>query len=228
MILTETRTTADRLAREERRPARGEIEMRTFGVSRPAESRGGFGIDTREDGRLVLSGEASVFDHVYRVWDFEEVIRRGAFRKTLQEQKDVFAFWSHDTTQVLGRTLNGSLVLSESETGLMDEIHPPDTTLGRDVLTLVRGGYVGGQSFGFEVIKESWTQRSEQPDLREVLEVRLLEVSPCAMGANDAAWIGVGEPGLPHSDDDKRDAGVNVERAGARLALMEMEMKLTR
>lgn len=178
--LMEIRVTADRLARESRRPKRGEVELRTVSA-RAAVSDG---VDNE------LNGMASVFDEVYPVWDFDEVFRAGAFSKTLKEMKKIFMYYGHDSNRVLASRSNGSLELTETANGLKVRAALPDTTDGRDTITLVRGGYVEEMSIGFSAIKEEWTwgKRGER-DLREILEAKLYEVSVVALGANGATYI---------------------------------------
>lgn len=60
----------------------------------------------------------------------------------------VHALYNHDYRDVIGSTANGTLRLVSDDVGLRVEIDPPDTQAGRDVVTLVRGGYVAGMSFG--------------------------------------------------------------------------------
>jgi HK97 family phage prohead protease len=82
---------------------------------------------------------------------FREIIQPGAFDKVLSRRKlDVVALFDHEG-QPLGRTLSGTLALSVDERGLNYEIDPPDTQLGRDVMTLLRRGDLFQSSFAFTV-----------------------------------------------------------------------------
>ena len=173
------------------------------------------GVAFREatDGR-TLQGVAAVFDQVAPIWDFEEVIRKGAFTKTIKDRADVFAFWNHDSGSILGRTTNETLLLSEDDHGLNVSIVPPDTQVGRDTRELVRGGYVNKMSFGFEVVRDAWTKREGKPDLRELKELKLYEVSPVPMPAYDGTSISArgAQPVRPEAteDEDRADAAPSV------------------
>ena len=115
------------------------------------------GIEERGGDPPRITGYAAVF---YRADDpstefrlgeiFAERIERGAFDKTL-ERGDVAALFSHRHDQVLGHTQSGTLRLSIDDRGLKYEIDPPDTQLGRDVVTSIRRGDIRGSSFGFDV-----------------------------------------------------------------------------
>ncbi len=72
------------------------------------------------------------------LWDeFVEQFAPYAFKDSLSSGSDCRALYEHDYAALLGRTTSGTLVLSEDTIGLRFELTPPDTQLGRDVLTLV-------------------------------------------------------------------------------------------
>ncbi|MDE9590664.1 HK97 family phage prohead protease, partial [Xenorhabdus bovienii] len=72
------------------------------------------------------------------LWDeFVEQFTPNAFTNSLTNNTDVRALYEHDHMNLLGRTTSGTLKLTEDATGLRFELTPPDTQLGRDVLTLV-------------------------------------------------------------------------------------------
>ena len=123
-----------------------------------------------------LVGHAAVFDQRADIMGlFSEQIQKGAFRKALKGV-DVVALWNHDQNELLGRTVAKTLRLSEDDRGLAFELDLPDTTRGRDVLTLVQRGDIRGMSFAFTVAREKWDHTE---NLRTIVEVdRLLDVSP--------------------------------------------------
>ena len=106
-----------------------------------------------------------------------EVIRHGAFSKTLQEQ-DIRALVNHDSNYVLGRNTAGTLSLIENRKGLQVEITPPDTQWARDLMTSMKRGDVTQMSFAFQVVEERWTEnQTERTLLRELKAVQLYDVS---------------------------------------------------
>jgi len=84
---------------------------------------------------------------------FVEIIKPGAFTKTLDES-DVRALLNHNSDQVLGRMSAGTLKLWEDDRGLRAEIHPPDTSAGRDAVALIKRGDLTGMSFGFRAVRD--------------------------------------------------------------------------
>lgn len=127
----------------------------------------------------TLVGYAAVFGKETVIAGlFREQIAPGAFAASIGED-DVRALFNHDPNFVLGRTRSGTLTLAEDETGLRYEVNPPETTWANDLLVTVKRGDVSQSSFGFQVVKEEWTEpatRAELP-LRTIREARLFDVS---------------------------------------------------
>ena len=142
------------------------------------------GVELREEGdTLTAIGYASVFDSLSQnLGGFVERVAPGAFRSTLK-QADVRALFNHEPDYLLGRTGNGTLRLSEDDRGLHYEVDLPDTTLGRDVATLLRRGDLYGSSFGFRVIDDSWSETEDGYPLRTLHEVALRDCGPVCFNA---------------------------------------------
>lgn len=113
---------------------------------------------------------------------FKEQFKRGAFTDSLT-QDDQLALWSHDYSQVLGRTKNGTLRLFEDEIGLRFELDLADTTLGDDTYKTIKRGDVDGVSFGFQMVKEEWDESDPDSIVRSVTKAKLVEISPVAFPA---------------------------------------------
>lgn len=123
---------------------------------------------------------------------FKEQFVRGAFANSLRKNP-VFAFWSHDTSKVLGSTRNGSLELKEDDLGLNFKVTLPDTQIGKDALTLIRNKFITGMSFGFTPAVEEWNESDPKMLIRTVKEARLFEVSPVAMPAYSQSYVSARE-----------------------------------
>ena len=144
-----------------------------------------------EDGESavpVIRGYAAVFDAETELWPgTREVIRRGAFSKTLAEGDQV-ALWNHDTNKPLARRTAGTLKLAEDDRGLRYEFEiNVANSWERDAFEAVKKRSVIGSSFAFEPVRES-VQRNEKGRMvmRELLEVKLFEVSPVTFPAYKA------------------------------------------
>lgn len=146
------------------------IEYRSF----PLEVR------VEGDDKKKIVGYAAMFDK----WSddlggFKEIIRKGAFRKTIKE-KDVRALFNHSPNYVLGRTKSGTLELKEDKTGLAINNDPPtENPWVQGLMESIDRGDIDQMSFGFRTIKDSWRhpENKKEPSERELLEVELFDVS---------------------------------------------------
>jgi HK97 family phage prohead protease len=157
------------------------------------ECRAVLGLEVRQIGGQSprLRGYAAKFnEHSLDLGGFIEIIRPGAFARSLQGGTEVFAFVEHTPSQIIGRRSRGSLAIGEDAQGLHVEILPPDTQAGRDVIENVRVGNLDAMSFAFRVATngDKWDMRKDPP-LRELLDVNLHEVSVVAMPAYPATEI---------------------------------------
>lgn len=131
------------------------------------------------DGR-TLAGYAAVYGQDSREIveggrKFVERIAPGAFNETLSSGSDVKLYYNHDASMPLARTRSKTLTLKSDRNGLAFSAELPDTTLGRDIKTLIeRGDLSGEMSFGFFVVEDSWSKDRSQ---RLVKKAQLVEVS---------------------------------------------------
>lgn len=132
----------------------------------------------RAAGNKTLTGYAAVFNSEANLGAFSEVVRRGAFAKSLATGSNIRALYHHEGSALLGTTRGGTLQLREDAQGLAFELSLPDTSHGRDLAILVDRGDVAGCSFGFRVPEggDRWEQRGTQP-VRELLAVDLVEIT---------------------------------------------------
>lgn len=158
-------------------------------------------ITPRGDKLPTIIGYAAVFnvpsaELVVNGRRFREVVKPGAFADSLRTGVDVLARFEH--TEIIGRTGNGTLRLSEDQRGLRYEIDPPDTQLGRDLVKMIRRKDVVHSSFAFRVNPggETW-RRENGGEVRELRSVRLVDVSPVSAASYPttsvslrAAWRG--------------------------------------
>jgi len=150
------------------------------------------------------SGVFEAYASVFGVRDsYNDVVQYGAFRKTLKERGAVKVFYGHDITQPpIGKTMElrevqrGSLpadILTrwpEATGALYARVKLSDTSLGRDVLTLLKDGALNEMSFGYDAVKADYgDDPANGGRVRNLKEVRLHEVSVVAFPANQAALV---------------------------------------
>src|SRR5438128_11032112 len=99
------------------------------------ETRALSGIELRVDAGAPpkLVGYAAVFNSKsLDLGGFIEIVRPGAFKRTLAAGADVRALVNHDPNLIIGRNKAGTLDVAEDDRGLKVTITPLDTQAGRD------------------------------------------------------------------------------------------------
>ena len=164
------RTIALNLNKDERQQMTTTVERRVNTVE--FDVRAG---EASSDG-MSFTGYAAVFNSPSEPLPFTEVIKEGAFKRSLKSRNEIKLFMNHNTDVVLGSTRAGTLKLTEDSRGLLAQAELPDTSAGRDLSVLMKRGDVSSMSFGFSVPPkgDSWSQDGAT---RELHQVRLHEVS---------------------------------------------------
>jgi len=164
------RTIALNLNKDERQQMTTTVERRVNTVE--FDVRNG---EASSDG-MSFTGYAAVFNSPSEPLPFTEVIKEGAFKRSLKSRNEIKLFMNHNTDVVLGSTRAGTLKLSEDSRGLLAQAELPDTSAGRDLSILMKRGDVSSMSFGFSVPPKG-DQWSQDGATRELHQVRLHEVS---------------------------------------------------
>jgi HK97 family phage prohead protease len=143
-----------------------------------------FELRAEEGDGMTFTGYASVFNSSSEdLGGFREFVAPGAFKRSLQARNEIKLLWNHDTSEPLASVRGGSLQLFEDSHGLKVTAKLPNTTRGRDVAELLRSKVIDSMSFGFNVIKDSW---SNNGSVRTLESVRLSEVSVVTFPAYQA------------------------------------------
>jgi HK97 family phage prohead protease len=133
-----------------------------------------FEVRAKGDG-MTFTGYASVFNSPSEdLGGFIEYVAPGAFKRSLQSRNEVKLLWNHDAGEPLASLRGGTMQLVEDEVGLKVTAQLPNTTRGRDVAELLRTKVIDSMSFGFNVIKDSWSRDGQT---RTLESVRLFETS---------------------------------------------------
>lgn len=157
-----------------------------------------------DDGLGVMVVRFSVFDTWYEIdsWFeglFLERTSRGAFTKTMREQRDnIVSLFNHGMDFNIGDKVLGSVTdLREDDDAAVLEANLFDTSYNRDLLPGIRAGAYGS-SFMFRVIRDEW---NDEPGISEsnprgipertIKEVRLFEAGPVTFPANPDATAGM-------------------------------------
>ena len=119
---------------------------------------------TNQESRTIV-GYAAKFER----WSepimgwFKEQIARDAFSEC--DVTDVIMCFNHNIDSILARTTSGTLTVSTDDEGLRFEFEAPATTMGNDMLELVRRGDISKCSFKFTVEEDEWRYADKENGL---------------------------------------------------------------
>lgn len=126
----------------------------------------------------IVKGYGSYFDNMD---SDKDIIKRGAYKKTIEENGyRVKYYYQHKLDQPLGKIKE----LYEDDKGLVFVAEMPKTTLGKDVLELMKAGVITENSVGIMPM-----QKEIKDGHREITEAKLYEISAVSLAANDQAKI---------------------------------------
>jgi HK97 family phage prohead protease len=176
---------------------------------------------------LTLEGYGAVFDVPTRIdsWEgeFDELIARGAFRKSIRERTPRIQF-DHGHHPLIGSIPIGAITqIDEDDRGLHVVARISNNWLMQPVRDAIAEGSIDGMSFRFTVVREEWRDAAgvlvkpgelEQllwspgdrgPLQRTLKEVKVAEVGPVVWPAYDSTTVGVRARNIASaiSDDDQ-------------------------
>jgi HK97 family phage prohead protease len=178
-----------------------------------------FEVRAEGDG-MTFTGYASVFNSPSQdLGGFIEYVAPGAFKRSLQSRNEVKLLWNHDAGEPLASLRGGTMQLVEDERGLKVTATLPQTSRGKDVAELLRTKVIDSMSFGFNVIKDTWSRDGQT---RTLDSVRLFEVSIVSFPAYESTTATVrSQPTInPDQLADallKLESGEELDQASAEL-----------
>lgn len=135
-------------------------------------------VEVREDGTMgSIYGYPIVYNKDSEDMGFIERIAPGAAKKAL-ERSDIRGLKNHDPSLIFGRQ-GVNLTFTEDKNGLRYDATPLDTRNYREIAEEVRTGLLTGQSFGFTVLADEWTDLDTDHPKRTITEIgELFDVGP--------------------------------------------------
>lgn len=139
-----------------------------------------------EDDGMVVEGYAAVFDTVTDLGWMHEVIDRHAFDNA--DMSDIVMKYNHENSVLpMARTRGGSLQFTIDEHGLKIRAKLPETSVNRDIYTLIKEGVLSKMSFAFTVRSEEYDYDT---DTRKILEFdKIFDVSVVDVPAYETTEI---------------------------------------
>jgi HK97 family phage prohead protease len=184
----ESKLAADRAAFELRRRRRGQLlrqlEHRGMHLEMRAKPNGSGGTT------FEFEGYGAVFDAPFEMWDpwgdpYTEVVRQGAFTRSLSARPDVpFLIGHNDQGIPLARTRNGTMQLSQDSRGLLVRAQMDGSRSDvRNLASAVERGDLDEMSIGFVTMGQEWSPDWETRAMTD-LELHRGDVSAVALAAN--------------------------------------------
>jgi HK97 family phage prohead protease len=179
-----------------------------------------------DDGQKVFTGYAAMFNQPSSGLPFTEVIRPGAFKRSLsrvaQGQKVISFLFGHDEMRALATTASGRLSLTEDEVGLKVEarLDPADPDAQKVLSMLKWEPQSAGMSFAFYANKDAW-----DGETREILEANTTEVSILSVGQSPAYPATIGLSAVRKISQDR--LGVDAETLMTTLESVKAGNELT-
>ena len=140
-------------------------------------------VELREDGEpQSISGYAIVYNKDSGDMGFVERVAPGAATKALK-RSDVFGLKNHNHDIIFGRQ-GVNLTLKEDKQGVRYVATPIDTRGFKDTADEIRAGLLTGQSFGFTIFADKWSDLDQPLPKRTITEIgEIFDVGPVAFPA---------------------------------------------
>lgn len=139
-----------------------------------------------ENNERIVEGYAVVFDDVTDIGYYKEVIDKNAFEGA--DMSDIVMKYNHeDSVLPMARTRGGSLTFEVDDHGLKIRANLPDTSVNRDIYTLIQAGILSKMSFAFTVAEE---EVDYDTDTRRILRFdKIFDVSVVDFPAYESTEI---------------------------------------
>lgn len=139
-----------------------------------------------EDEGMIVEGYAAVFDSVTDLGWMKEVIDRKAFDNA--DMSDIVMKYNHeDSVLPMARTRGGSLQFDVDDHGLRIRAKLPDTSVNKDIFTLIKEKVLSKMSFAFTVKEEEYDYET---DTRRILAFdKIFDVSVVDVPAYESTEI---------------------------------------
>lgn len=143
-------------------------------------------VEMRAAEDMTVEGYAAVFNSVTDLGWIKEVIDRNAFDNA--DMSDIVMKYNHeDSILPMARTRGGSLQFNVDDHGLRIKASLPDTSVNRDIYTLIKEEVLSKMSFAFTVKSEEYDYDT---DTRRILEFdKIFDVSVVDVPAYESTEV---------------------------------------
>lgn len=162
-----------------------------------------------EDNSRTIYGTATALNRSYDMGWFNEEVDMKAFEES--DLSDVVALFNHDQNMVLARTSSGTLNLNVTPNALEYSFEAPKTTVGNDLLEMVKRGDVYQSSFAFTVDREDWIETSGNKPKRVIRSIKkVYDISPVTYPANPDTMVAKRSFENTQETENKLQQGIDI------------------
>lgn len=132
-------------------------------------------VQTENNDEMIVEGYAIRFNEPTVLFEqdgiqYKEVIERGAL--DVADLRDVPLKYNHsDSVMIMARTRNKSLELIPDDQGLFIRAKLANTTTGKDLYELIRGGFIDKMSFAFTVKEDYYDRETHTRHIRKIAKL---------------------------------------------------------
>lgn len=148
-----------------------------------------FNVSYKEEGKGIIEGYASTW--VREPDSYGDVVKEGAFTRTLKEWKDsgrkIPFLWSHGMDDL--KAFIGSAAADEDEKGLHFIAELDDTPEAQRVRELYKDGRLSKFSFAYDIADQGEVELEDGRKANELRDLTLYEISAVTVPANDTAEV---------------------------------------
>jgi uncharacterized protein len=138
-----------------------------------------FEVKATNDNEMTFEGYGSIFGNVD---SHRDIVEKGAFTKTINENKRIKLLYQHNPLMPIGRPI----AMSEDSKGLYIKGRISPTDEGKRAYTLMKDGVLDELSIGYNTVKDDWDSKA---NVRHIKEVKLWEVSLVTFASNELANV---------------------------------------
>ena len=148
-------------------------------------------VEKRADGSSgSIYGYAIVYNKASEDMGFVERVKPGAAKNALT-RSDIRGLKNHDPSLIFARQ-GVNLKMTEDKEGLRYEATPIDTANYRETAAEVQAGLLTGQSFGFTILSDEWSDLESDHPQRTITEIgEIFDIGPVTFPAYPDTSVGV-------------------------------------
>lgn len=137
-----------------------------------------FAVSLEDTGKAIptLAGQCILYNQLSSdCGGWCDMFLPGCFAES--QDDDILALYNHNSDHILGRVSNGRLKLQFSDAGVSMSLDMSNTSIAKDIVTLIEDETVKGMSFGCFIDESEWDLNSYNLPVQKISKATLVEVT---------------------------------------------------